>query len=66
MIRVNNRDEVDWREGLTVSVLLDRLGYTYPHIVVTVDGQVVYEEEYDRRVIPDGANVRLIHLIAGG
>ncbi len=66
MIRINNRDEIDWEEGLTIAALLERLRYSYPHIIVTIDGQVVHTEEYESRLIPDGSNVRLIHLIAGG
>ncbi len=66
MIRVNNRDEIEWQEGLTVSVLLERFRYTYPHIIVVLNGEVLSDEEYESRVIPDGADVRVIHLIAGG
>jgi len=66
MIRVNNRDEIEWEEGLTVSALLERMRYTFPHIIVTIDGEVVDRQDYDTRAIPDGANVRVIHLIAGG
>lgn len=66
MILVNNRDEIEWEEGLTVSALLDRFRYTFPHIIVKIDGQVVPREQYPTRTIPDGANVQVIHLIAGG
>ena len=66
MIRVNNRDETAWEEGLTVSVLLQRFRYTFPHIIVKIDGQTIPPEEYPTRIIPDGANVQVIHLIAGG
>jgi sulfur carrier protein len=66
MIRVNNRDETVWEEGLTVSDLLKRFRYTFPHIIVKVDGEVVSPEAYRARVVPDGADVRVIHLIAGG
>ncbi|HIE39150.1 MAG TPA: sulfur carrier protein ThiS [Anaerolineales bacterium] len=66
MIRVNNRDEIEWEEGLTPAALLERMRYTFPHIIVTIDGEVVPPEEYATRPIPDGANVQLIHLIAGG
>jgi len=66
MIRVNNRDETVWEEGLTVSDLLERFRYTFPHIIVKVDGEVVSPEVYQVRVLPDGADVRVIHLIAGG
>ena len=66
MIRVNNRDEIAWVPGLTVAGLLDRFRYTFPHIIVKIDGEVVRREEYATRRIPDGADVRVIHLIAGG
>jgi len=66
VIRVNNRDEIEWEEGLTVSALLDRLRYTFPHIIVTINEQLVPREEYPTRTIPDGAKVWVVHLIAGG
>jgi thiamine biosynthesis protein ThiS len=66
LIRVNNRDEVAWEEGLTVSDLLERMRYTFAHIIVKVDGDVISQENYPTRLIPDGADVQVIHLIAGG
>jgi thiamine biosynthesis protein ThiS len=66
MIRVNNREEIEWEEGLTVSLLLEQLKYTFPHIIVYVDGKVVRREEYATHLVPNGAGVRVIHLIAGG
>lgn len=66
MILVNNRDKVAWEEGLTVSALLERFRYTFPHIIVKVDGEVVSREDYPTRTIPDDADVWVIHLIAGG
>ena len=66
MIRVNHRDEIEWEEGLTVSALLERLRYTFAHIIVKIDDQVVPRDDYPTRLIPDGADVWVIHLIAGG
>ena len=66
MIRVNNRDEIEWEEGLTVSDLLERFRYTFAHIIVKINGTVIPREEYPTRIIPDGAEVWVIHLIAGG
>ena len=66
MIRVNNRDRIEWEQDLTVSLLLERLRYTFPHIIVSIDGEVVHREDYGSRAIPDGSDVRVIHLIAGG
>ena len=66
MIRVNNRDEIEWEEGLNVSDLLERFRYTFAHIIVKINGEVIPREEYPKRTIPDGAEVWVIHLIAGG
>ena len=66
MIRVNDRDEIEWEEGLTVSALLERLHYTFVHIIVKIEGEVIPRVEYSTRTIPDGADVWVIHLIAGG
>ena len=66
MVRINNRDDLEWEEGLTVSGVLERMRYTFPHIVVKVNGEVVAPEDYAAYAIPDGADVRVVHLIAGG
>ena len=66
MIRVNNRDNVEWEEGLTVAALLGRFRHVPEHVVVAVNGQVIPKEEHAAFLIPDGAKVRVIHLIAGG
>lgn len=66
MIRVNDRHELAWREGMTVSDLLERMDYSYHQIIVKVDGEVVRRPAYDTYSLPDGADVKVIHLIAGG
>jgi sulfur carrier protein len=66
VILVNNRDKVEWEEDLTVSVLLERFRYTFPHIIVKINGEVIPREQYPTRTIPDAADVWVIHLIAGG
>jgi len=66
VIRVNDRDEIEWRESLTVADVLAIMHYTYPHIFVRVNGELVAEDDYSWYVIPDGADVKVIHLMAGG
>lgn len=51
---------------MTVRDVLERMNYTYPEIVIRVNGEVVMDEAYDSYTIPDEADVRLIHLMAGG
>lgn len=66
MIRVNDRDDIEWEKSLTVSALLERFRYTFAHIIVKINGEVIPHDEYPTRIIPDGADVWVIHLIAGG
>ena len=66
MIRVNDKHDITWREGMTVSDLLERMNYTYHEIIVKVNGELVRKPSYDTYTIPDDADVKAIHLIAGG
>ena len=66
MIKVNRRHEIPWHAGMTVRDVLTAMNYTYPHIVVTVNGNVIRHDDYDSHAIPDEADVQVIHMIAGG
>lgn len=66
MITVNGREQVAWQEGMTVQGLLKLLHYTYPQLVISINGVLVPEEAYTTEVIPDDAEMQVIHLMAGG
>ena len=66
MILVNNRDRVEWREGITVQDLLDEMGYDYVLITVTVNETLVPEEDYDSYELENGSKVIVFHLAHGG
>ena len=66
MIRVNDKFDVEWREGMTVNSLLEILKFTFPMIVVSVNGEIVPRSEYGTTAIEDNDQVRVIHLVAGG
>jgi len=63
---VNDRDRVDWHEGMTVQDLLSAMGYSYALITVTVNDQLVIEQDYPHHRIPAGARVTVFHLAHGG
>jgi sulfur carrier protein len=65
MIRVNG-EEMEWEAGMTVQDVLERRKYTFPLIVVKVNGELVRKPAYASYPIPDGAEVWVIHLISGG
>ena len=66
MIRVNDKFEVEWDNGMTVAQLLKRLKFSFPLIIVSVNGVMVPKEEYATRHIPDDAEVKVLHMTAGG
>ncbi|MBN2036444.1 MAG: sulfur carrier protein ThiS [Chitinispirillaceae bacterium] len=66
MIRVNNRDTVEWKQEMTVRDVLDAMGYDYALITVTVNDTLVPQDEYDTWVVPDNADVGAFHLAHGG
>jgi len=65
MIRVNDR-EIPWREKMTVSDLLQLVDDAHDCAVVRVNDRYVARHNFDAVVVPDGAEVFLIPVIAGG
>lgn len=65
MIKVNDRD-FEWEEGLTVVKLLEKKRYTFPKIIVRINGQLIKKEDWPNTIINDGDDVKAIHVFAGG
>jgi len=61
-----NQETIDWEENLTIDRVLKIMNYTFKMIVVKVNGELVKKEDYDTKIITEGAEVQIIHLIAGG
>jgi len=61
-----NQETIDWEENLTIDRVLEIMNYTFKMIVVKVNGELVKKEDYNTKIIPEGAEVQIIHLIAGG
>lgn len=51
---------------MTVSRVLEVMNYTFRMLVVKVNGKLVKREEYKTFLIQENADVRVIHLVAGG
>lgn len=66
MIRVNGKFTVEWQEGMTVAQLLEQLKFTFPLVIVSIDGELVPKEAYATQQIPDQAEVKVLHMTAGG
>jgi sulfur carrier protein len=65
MIKVNG-DNLDWTPGMTVRGVLQAKNYTFPLLIVTIDGQRVERPAFGSTTVPDGAVVQVIHLLSGG
>ena len=65
MIKVNGRDR-EWGKDLTVVLLLERCKYTFPLIMVKVNGKYIPKDKYKDILIADNDDVQVIHSIAGG
>jgi sulfur carrier protein len=66
MIRVNDNWDVPWHPGIKVEDVLTACDFTYPHLVVLVNGVLVPPDEYAIHSITDGDQVKAVHVIGGG
>ncbi len=65
-ITLNHNEVILEEEALTVRQLLAVMHYTFPLIVVRINGEVVVRSDYDLAAVGDGDKVEAIHLIGGG
>ena len=65
-ICLNNNDVSMAGESFSVREVLAMMTFTFPMIVVKVNGHLVKKEDYERIFVGDGDNVEAIHLISGG
>jgi len=65
MITVNG-DPLEHTPGMTVADVLRIKNFIFRMLVVQVNGQIVKRPDYATTVVPDGADVQVIHLISGG
>ena len=61
-----NTNPMDWIEDESITQLLKRMNYTFPLVVVKIDGQVIPKAKYPETIVPDDSNIEVIHLISGG
>ena len=64
-IEVNGK-ELEYVQGETITALLKRMNYTFPLIVVKVNGGLVKKPVFETTTFDDGATIQIIHLISGG
>lgn len=65
MILINGKEH-DWSKGLTIQGVLDMKRFTFPKIIIKVNGNLIPKHKYTSTLINDGDEVQVIHLLAGG
>ncbi len=65
MITVNNRPE-PYFPDMTVRSLLEKMKYSYPVLIIRINGALIDDKDYENTVINDEDNVEILHPICGG
>ena len=65
-ILLNNNPEEISVEHLSVSELLTYKNFTFKMLVIKVNDTLVKKTEYETKMIRDGDEVHVLHLISGG
>jgi sulfur carrier protein len=61
-----NGQPLDYRDGMSVADVLKARNYIFRMLAVSVNGQFVPRKAYATTIVPDGADVQVIHMISGG
>lgn len=61
-----NEHKLPWKDGLTIRDALLMMNYTFPMLVIKLNGNLVKKVDYDTTAIPENADLKVIHLISGG
>ncbi len=65
-ITLNFASEAFEEASLTVSDILARKHWSFPLVIVKVNGEVVERSAYAEHVVKDGDEVEAYHLVSGG
>jgi|Deesub1362A_J573_1020465.scaffolds.fasta_scaffold11159_3 thiamine biosynthesis protein ThiS len=65
MIEVNG-EHIPWKEGMTIQDVLETCRYTYPMVIIKVNGKIIKRAQYETYKVKDGDVVQVIHLMSGG
>ena len=66
MSMIVNGKEVEFKENESVSELLKRMHYTFPLIVVKINGNLIKKIEYSTSIVPNDSKIQVVHMISGG
>ena len=64
MLQVND-EPLEYEAGMTVESILKRKNYKFRMIAVWINGEFIPRGTYDKTPVPVGADVKVVHMIAG-
>lgn len=65
-IVLNNREQEFQESELTVLQIFKIMNYTFPRLVVKLNGNLIKKPEYAETRVTEGDCLEVIHLISGG
>lgn len=65
-MKLNHREYAGFREGMTIQDVIEESRFTWPNLVVVLNGKVIKPEDYDGTFIDARDDLEVIHLLAGG
>ena len=63
---LNDRPYDNWHEGLTIQGVIEYTNFCWPKLVVKVNGQLVWPQDYDHVVLNENDDLKIHHLLGGG
>ncbi len=66
IIELNNRREELPQVNMTVSEILKFKSFTFPRIIVRLNGRLIKKPAYPDTIVMHGDILNVIHLISGG
>ena len=63
---LNDRPYENWHEGLTIRGVMTDMRFSWPKLVVKVNGQLVWPEDYDKVELKEHDDLKIHHLLGGG
>lgn len=61
----NNPDQLPG-ETMTIREIMRIKNFTFPNLVVKINGQLIRKPQYEAAAVHEGDVVEIIHLISGG
>jgi len=61
-----NSKPVHYVADETIQDLLKRIRFTFPLVIVKINGMHVPRNKYSTAIVPENADIKVIHMISGG